>query len=179
MHTKGANSTTVFGLALRSDLVGTERAISVLFGTNGVRNKRSHLVEPPFPEFKAHFSATAGWYFSRDLTSRLLIGGCGQSHIYSCYMANYAVIFSKMNDSLKAMCECLMLSVLGVKGCKGEPGTRGPKGNMGPKGPPGGEKGQQGEKGEMGQLWGRVMLFCQSKLHTPTEVKPRLDTFCK
>jgi len=35
-----------------------------------------------------------------------------------------------MNDSLKAMCECLMLSVLGVKGCKGEPGTRGPKENM-------------------------------------------------
>jgi len=77
-------------------------------------------------------------------------------------MTNYAVIFSKMNDSLKAMCECLMLSVLGVKGCKGEPGTRGPKENMGPKGAPGGEKGQQGEKGEMGQLWGRVMLFCQS-----------------
>jgi len=31
------------GLVLRSDLVGTGRAISVPFGINGVRNKRSHL----------------------------------------------------------------------------------------------------------------------------------------
>ena len=57
------------------------RAISILFGINGVRNQRSHLVGPPFPEFKARFSATAGWHFSRDLTRRLLIGGCGQSHV--------------------------------------------------------------------------------------------------
>ena len=63
----------------RSDLVGTGRAISVLFGINGVRNKRSHLVGPPFPEFKARFSATVAWHFSRELTRRLLIGGCGQS----------------------------------------------------------------------------------------------------
>ena len=62
----------------RSDLVGTGRAI---FGINGVRNKRSHLVGPPFPEFKARFSATAGWHFSRDLSRRLLIGGCGQSRV--------------------------------------------------------------------------------------------------
>ena len=66
---------------LRSDLVGTGRAISVLFGINGVRNKRSHLVGPPFPEFKAHFSATSGWHFSRDLTRRVLIGECGHSHV--------------------------------------------------------------------------------------------------
>ena len=57
------------------------RAISILFGINGVRNQRSHLVGPPFPEFKARFSATAGWHFSRDLTRRLVIGGCGQSHV--------------------------------------------------------------------------------------------------
>ena len=69
------------GLVLKSDLVGTGRAISALFGINGVRNKRSHLVGPPFPEFKARFSATAGWHFSGDLTRRLLIGGCGQSHV--------------------------------------------------------------------------------------------------
>ena len=67
------------GLVFRSDLVGTGRAISILFGINGVRNQRSRLVGPPFPEFKARFSATAGWHFSRDLTRRLLIGGCGQS----------------------------------------------------------------------------------------------------
>ena len=56
MHLKGANSMAVSGLILRSDLVGTGRAISVLFGIYGVRNKRSHLVGPPFPEFKARFS---------------------------------------------------------------------------------------------------------------------------
>ena len=64
----------------RSDLVGTGRAISVLFGKIGVRNNQSHLVEPLFPAFKAHFSAMAGWHFSRDLTRCLLIGGRGQSH---------------------------------------------------------------------------------------------------
>ena len=65
----------------RNDLVGTGRTISVLFGGNGVRNERSHLVRPIFPVFKACFSATAGWHFSRDLTRHLLIGGCGQSHV--------------------------------------------------------------------------------------------------
>ena len=33
------------------------------------------------PEFKACFSAMAGWHFSRDVTRRLLIDGCGQSHV--------------------------------------------------------------------------------------------------
>ena len=55
VHPKGANSMAASGLVLRSDLVGTGRAISVLFGINGVRNQRSHLVGPPFPEFKARF----------------------------------------------------------------------------------------------------------------------------
>jgi len=77
VHPKGANSMAVSGLVFRSDLVGTGSAISILFGINGVRNKRSHLVGPPFPEFKAHFSATAAWHFLRDLTRRLLIDGCG------------------------------------------------------------------------------------------------------
>ena len=81
VHPKGANSMAVSGLILRSDLVGTGRAIFILFGINGVRNKRSHLVGPPFPEFKACFSATAGWHFSRDLARHLLIGGCGHSHV--------------------------------------------------------------------------------------------------
>ena len=81
MQPKGANSMAASGLVLRSDLVGTGRAITVLFDINGVRNKQSHLVGPPFPEFNAHFSATAGWHFLRDLTRRLLIGGCGHSHI--------------------------------------------------------------------------------------------------
>jgi len=80
VHLKGANSMAASGLIFRNDVVGTGSTISVLFGINGVRNKRSHLVGPPFPTFKACFSATAGWNFSRDLTRRLLIGGCCQSH---------------------------------------------------------------------------------------------------
>ena len=59
VHPKGENSMAASGLILRSDLVGTGRAISVHFSINGVRYKRSHLVRPPFPEFKARFSATA------------------------------------------------------------------------------------------------------------------------
>ena len=81
MHLKGASSMATFGLVSRSDLVGTRRAISVPFGVNVVRNKQSHLVGPPFPAFKACFSAVAGWHFSRDVTRHLLIGGCGQSHV--------------------------------------------------------------------------------------------------
>ena len=81
MHPKGANSMAVSGLVFRSDLVGARRAISILFGINGVRNQRSHFVGPPFPEFKARYSAMAGWHFSRDLTRRLLHGRCGQSHV--------------------------------------------------------------------------------------------------
>ena len=81
IHPEGANSMAVSGLVLRSDLVGTGRAISVLFSLNGVRNKRSHLVGTPFPEFKACFSATAVWHFSRDLTRHLVIRGCGHSHV--------------------------------------------------------------------------------------------------
>ena len=81
VHPKGANSMAASGLVFRSNLVGTGRAISILFGIYGARNQQSHLVGPPFPEFKARFSATAGWHFSRDLTRCLLIGGCGQSHV--------------------------------------------------------------------------------------------------
>ena len=40
VHPKGENSMATSGLIFRSDLVGTGRAISVLFGINGVRNKR-------------------------------------------------------------------------------------------------------------------------------------------
>jgi len=81
VHPKGVNSMAENGLIFKSSLVGTGRAITILFGINGVRNKRSHPAGPPFPEFKAHFSATAGWHFSRDLIRCLLIGGCAQSHI--------------------------------------------------------------------------------------------------
>ena len=84
VYPKGANSMAVSGLVSRNDLVGIGRAISVLFGINGVTKQAISpcmYVGPPFLAFKAHFSATAGWHFSRDLTRHLLIGGCGQSHI--------------------------------------------------------------------------------------------------
>jgi len=55
MHLKGANGNTESGLVSRNDLVGTERAISIHFDINGVRNQRSHLVGPQFPVFKACF----------------------------------------------------------------------------------------------------------------------------
>ena len=44
VHPKSAKRMAASGLVFRSDLVGTGRAISVLFGINGIRNKRSHLV---------------------------------------------------------------------------------------------------------------------------------------
>jgi len=81
VHPEGANIMATPGLVFRSNLVGTGKAISILFGINGDRNKRSHLVGPPFPEFEACFSAMADWHFSRDLTRCLLIGKCGQSHV--------------------------------------------------------------------------------------------------
>ena len=82
VYPKGANSMATSGLVFRSNLVATGRAISILLGINGVRNRRFHLVGPPFSEFKARFSATAGWHFSRDLTRCLLIGGCDHSQVY-------------------------------------------------------------------------------------------------
>ena len=69
------------GLISRNDLVGFGRAISVFFGVDGVRKKRSHLVGPPFPAFKARFQLRQVG-ISWDLTRCLLIGGCGQSHVF-------------------------------------------------------------------------------------------------
>jgi len=60
VYPKGANSMTTSGLVSRINLVGSKGGggggIFVLFGLNGVRNKQSHLVGPPFPALKAHFS---------------------------------------------------------------------------------------------------------------------------
>ena len=97
MQPKGANSMAASVLVFRSNLVGTRRAISILFGINGVRNQRSHLVGPPFPEFKAHFSAMAGWHFSRDLIRRLLIGGCGQSHVSVIPLGAVLILTTRQN----------------------------------------------------------------------------------
>jgi len=55
VHPKGANGVAVSGLTCRKALVGTGRTISVLFGINGLRNKPSYLVGPPFVVFMAHF----------------------------------------------------------------------------------------------------------------------------
>ena len=54
MHPKGANSMAMSGLPCRKGLVGTVRAISALFGIDGLRNKPSYLVGPPFLVFTAH-----------------------------------------------------------------------------------------------------------------------------
>ena len=63
---KGCKQHGYVWLGCRNDLVGI----------NGIRNKQSHFVGPPFPAFKACFSAMSGWYFSGDLTRCWLIGGC-------------------------------------------------------------------------------------------------------
>ena len=55
VHPKGANSMAVSGLACRKALVGTGRAISVLFGINGLRNK---------PSCRASISSVYGPSFS-------------------------------------------------------------------------------------------------------------------
>ena len=81
MHPQGAESKAVSGLGCRKALVSTGRAISVLFGINRLGNKPSHLVGPPFPAFKTHFSATPGWHFPKALIESSLIGGCGYSHV--------------------------------------------------------------------------------------------------
>jgi len=54
------NSMSVAGLSCRKAMVGTRRAISVLSGINGLRNKPSHLVGSPSlsPAYKGGFSAT-------------------------------------------------------------------------------------------------------------------------
>ena len=58
-----ANSMAMSRLGCRKALVGTGSAISVVFSINGLRNKLSCLVGPPFPPFMAHFSAMASWHF--------------------------------------------------------------------------------------------------------------------
>ena len=62
------------GLRCRKVLVGTGRAISIVFGINGVT---SGFVGPLFPACMARFSATASCYFSGDLIASSLIGGRG------------------------------------------------------------------------------------------------------
>jgi len=79
----GANNMAASGLVCRNNLVGTGRAIFFLFGINGFKDKQSHLVGPPYQVFNARFSAKAGWHFLRDIARCLLIGGCGQSHVFA------------------------------------------------------------------------------------------------
>jgi len=52
------------------------RAISVLTGINGLGNKLSDLIGPPFP------MSYSGRHFLRDLVICLLIHGCGCSSYY-------------------------------------------------------------------------------------------------
>ena len=82
MYWQGANSMSASGLGCRKALVGAGWwPISVLFGINGLGNKLSHLVGPPFPALRAHFSATMGRHLPGALTECWLSGGCGWSHV--------------------------------------------------------------------------------------------------
>ena len=69
-------SMALSGFGCRKALVGTKSHIflSFLGGLNGLINKLSHLLGPPFPVFKARYS---GWFFLRDLIESVLISGCG------------------------------------------------------------------------------------------------------
>ena len=57
----------VSGLIYRNNLVGTGRAMSVLFGISGVGNKRSHLVGPPFPSVQGLFFSYGSLSFLKSL----------------------------------------------------------------------------------------------------------------
>ena len=74
VHPEGANSMAVSGLRDRKVLVGTGRAISTVFGINGLRKV---AVLPCRPSVSSVHVATAGWHFSGGLIASLLIGGCG------------------------------------------------------------------------------------------------------
>jgi len=63
VHQKGANSMAMSGLACRKALIDTGRAVSVLVGIKGLRNKPTYLVGPPFLAFIVHISAMPGWHF--------------------------------------------------------------------------------------------------------------------
>ena len=56
-HRRGEKSMPVSGLSCRKALVGTGRAIFVLLGMKWTWNQAVSPVGPPFPAFKAHFSA--------------------------------------------------------------------------------------------------------------------------
>ena len=53
VHPKGANTIAASGLVFRSDLVGPGRAISILFGINGVQR-----VQTPWPCLGLSLEAT-------------------------------------------------------------------------------------------------------------------------
>ena len=56
---------SVAELSCRKAMVCTGKAISVLSGINGLRNKLSHLVGPLSlsPVYKCSFSAVPSWHF--------------------------------------------------------------------------------------------------------------------
>ena len=62
----GANSMAESGLCGRKVLVGTGRAISVVFGINGLRSRPSCFVGPPFPAYMAR------WQFPRRLDCKFI-----------------------------------------------------------------------------------------------------------
>ena len=73
VHPKGANSMAMSRLGYRNDLAG--------YFCPFWHKQVISPCRPPFPVFKACFSATAGWHFLTDVTRCLLISGCSQSPV--------------------------------------------------------------------------------------------------
>ena len=69
----------VSGLGSRKALVGTRRAISILFGVNGLRNELSR--SPLVWSIQGPFCQLARLTSSRALVESLLSGGCDYSHV--------------------------------------------------------------------------------------------------
>jgi len=70
VHPKGANRMAVSGLVFEVTWLAPGGPFLPFL-------VQPYLVGPPFPEFKACFSATASGHFLLDITRHLLTGGCG------------------------------------------------------------------------------------------------------
>lgn len=52
-----------------------------LYGINGLGNELSHLAGPPFPTFRAGFSAILARHLTQALVESLLSGGYGYNEV--------------------------------------------------------------------------------------------------
>ena len=73
----GGGTWPCLGLAVERPWLAPSGLFPYFIGLNGLRNKPSDLVGPPFLAFGAHFSAIPCWCFLGALIESLLSGGCG------------------------------------------------------------------------------------------------------